>query len=172
MDSKLVIADAGIGVTAGLIATRLSGPMQTLLYRITLESVKRQEKNVRPGDPTEVAARKLVAATGASLDKRQIASLAPGIHYGLGAVWGPVYGLLRRYSGMTPAGAGLVSGAMMSLIVDESLTPAMGFSAPSRTYPAATHIRGFVGHLLFAAIVATSTELLYRLTRTTPARIP
>ena len=59
----------------------------------------------------------------------------------------------------------------MSLILDETLTPAMGFSAPDRDYPAATHIRGFIAHLAFGAAVAATAELLYRLTRTSPDQV-
>jgi len=68
---------------------------------------------------------------------------------------------------MTPLGAAVVTGASMSLLVDEALTPAMGFSAPSLDYPASTHVRGFVAHLAFGAIVAAIVETLCKATDTT-----
>jgi len=37
----------------------------------------------------------------------------------------------------------------MSLVVDEGMTPLMGFSAPNRAYPLSTHLRGFAAHLAF-----------------------
>jgi len=92
------------------------------------------------------------------------------IHYGLGVAWGPIYSLLRRHSRMEPVGAGLVTGAAMSLIVDEALTPALGFSAPSRDYPTATHLQGIVGHLVYGAAAALTAEAIYRLTDTAPER--
>lgn len=166
--SESLAADAAIGLTAGLVATSLTGPIQNLLYRLTPESVKRREERVRPGSPTEVAARKLAGTLNARLDDGQIERAATAIHYGSGAPWGTVYAFLRRQSGMTPAGAALATGVSMSLILDEALTPAMGFSAPDRDYPLATHLRGFAAHLAFGALVAASAEILYRLTRTTP----
>ena len=89
-------------------------------------------------------------------------------HYGLAFAWAPVYALLRRRSALPPVAAGLVSGAAMSLIVDEGMTPALGFSAPNRAYPLSTHLRGFVAHLAFGLGVAAITEVAWRLTRRGP----
>lgn len=61
--------------------------------------------------------------------------------------WGPVYTLLRRRTGFNPVVAGLGTGVIMSLIVDEGLTPLLGFSAPNRAYPLVAHLRGVVAHL-------------------------
>lgn len=57
----------------------------------------------------------------------------------------------------------------MSLLVDEGLTPLLGFSAPNGAYPLSTHIRGFVAHLAFGVAVAAVTEARWRLTGRTPA---
>lgn len=165
---KQLVADVAVGTAAGLVASGLIGPLQKALYGLTPPPAKRREEKVRPGDPTEIAAKKLHQQTGALRAGQDIERSASAIHYATGAAWGPVYGLLRRYSGMTPVGAALVTGASMSLIVDEAVTPAMGFSAPSREYPAATHVRGFLAHLAFGAMVAAAAETLYRLTDTGP----
>jgi hypothetical protein len=39
-----------------------------------------------------------------------------------------------------PVLAGLLTGAALSLIVDEELAPLLGFSAPNRAYPLVTHL--------------------------------
>lgn len=169
--SQDLMADAAIGLTAGLVATRMTGSIQKMLYKLMPESVKRREEQVRPGSPTRMAARKLAAAADVSLTLQQAESAATAIHYGSGVPWGTVYAFLRRHSGMTPVGAALATGASMSLILDETLTPAMGFSAPDRDYPAATHLRGFIAHLAFGAAVAATAELLYRLIRTSPDQV-
>ena len=57
----------------------------------------------------------------------------------------------------------------MSLVADEGMTPALGFSAPNRSYPLATHLRGFAAHLAFGLGVAAVTEAGWRLTGRTPA---
>lgn len=168
--SEKLATDAAIGLVAGLVATRMTAPTQKLLYRLTPETVKRREEQARPDSPTKIAAKKLAGAVDADLTGKQVDTAATAIHYGSGVPWGAVYTFLRRYSGMTPAGAALTTGASMSLILDEALTPAMGFSAPDRDYPASTHVRGFAAHLVFGVVVAATAEALYRLTRSTPSR--
>jgi len=64
---------------------------------------------------------------------------------------------------MKPLGAGMATGMSMSLILDEFLTPALGFSAPNEDYPAAAHVRGLLGHFVFGLSVAGTAEGLYRL---------
>jgi len=79
-------------------------------------------------------------------------------HYGLGMSWGAVYTLLRRLTLLPPPVAGLVTGASLSLLIDEGLTPLLGFSAPNRAYPLVTHLRGFVAHLVYGLRVAGVAE--------------
>lgn len=45
------------------------------------------------------------------------------------------YCLMRRAAGMDSLGAGIATGTSMSIILDEFITPALGFSAPNRAYP-------------------------------------
>jgi uncharacterized membrane protein YagU involved in acid resistance len=163
-----LLVDIGIGLIAGLVATKVTEFAQEAFYRPMPESIKTQEEQVRPGPPPKVAARKAAAALGYHPDDQQLMPASMAIHYGLGVAWGPLYGLLRRHSRMEPLGAGFVSGAAMSLIVDEALTPAFGFSAPSRDYPTITHVRGFLNHLVYGAAVTLTAEALYRLTGTEP----
>lgn len=59
-----------------------------------------------------------------------------------------------------------------SLVLDEALTPAMGFSAHDREYPTLTHVRGFIAHLIFGAAAAATAEALYRMTGTAPQEGP
>jgi len=104
------------------------------------------------------------------VEDRRLRPVAKAVHHGLGMAWGPIYCLLRRRGGMRPLGAGLVAGASLSIVVDEGLTPALGLSAPNRAYPAATHVRGLLAHLVWGAAAALAAEAIYRLTGTAPVR--
>lgn len=44
-----------------------------------------------------------------------------------------------------------------SAIVDETLTPLLGFSAPNRVYPLVNHLRGLLAHLAFGVATAGVT---------------
>jgi hypothetical protein len=56
----------------------------------------------------------------------------------------------------------------MSVVADELITPAFGFSAPNLDYPLVTHARGFAAHLVFGLAVAVSFEAGWALTRRQP----
>ena len=165
---ETLLVDVVIGLAAGLVATKIYGLAQEALYRSTPRRVRRREEQVRPAPSSQVAAEKTAADLGYSLDEQQLDLASTAIHYGLGAAWGPIYGLLRRHGGMRPLGAGVLTGATLSLIVDEGLSPALGFSAPNRSYPALTHVRGVLNHLAYGAVVAATAEALYRLTDAEP----
>ena len=166
--TKTLLADLAIGCVAGLVATKVYGHVQEALYRPTPRHVKRQEEQVRPGPSSQVAASKAAESLGYSLDERQRKLAGSAVHYGLGTAWGPVYSLLRRHGGMQPLGAGLLTGVALSLIVDEGLAPALGFSAPNAEYPTLTHLRGFLNHLAYGVAVALTAEALYHLTHPAP----
>lgn len=71
--------------------------------------------------------------------------------------------MLRRARDVHPFLAGLGTGAAMSLVADEAMTPLLGYSAPNRAYPLATHLRGFLAHLVFGLAVTATTETAWAL---------
>ena len=163
MTLKEAALDAGIGLLAGFVGTKVMEPVSMKLYDMESEEDRQQEDAVRPGPPYKIAARKTADLLGRELTEEQEEQAGMAFHYGLGMSWGPVYTLLRRTTGMNPIAAGLATGAAMSLVVDEGITLALGFSAPNRAYPASTHLRGFVAHLAFGLGVAAAAELVGRL---------
>lgn len=160
MESRALLLDLAIGLAAGYAATKVTQAIQPVLYRLTPREIQKREESVRPGQPSRIAAKKIAKQMGIAMRGKWLARAASAVHCGTGLAWGPMYGLLRRFSGMRPWWAGLATGAAMSLIVDETLSPALGFSAPNRKYPAATHVRGFTTHLLFGLAIAASAEAL------------
>ncbi len=166
MPHQTAIADVGIGLISGYVSTKVMEPVSMKLYEWESEEARRREDAVRPGPPYELAARKITGLLGLRLSDHQIQTLGTTLfHYGLGMSWGPVYTLLRRRTGLNPVAAGLGTGAAMSLIIDESLTPLLGFSAPNRAYPLVTHARGVLAHLAYGLGVAAAAETLVWLSR-------
>lgn len=161
--AKTLAVDIAIGVVAGLVATKVTDWAQTALYSVTPAPVREKEERVRPGPPAEIAALDMANRLGVRLDEKARARAGHAVHYAMGALWGPIYGQLRRNTRIGASGAAFVSGATMSLIIDEGLTPALGYSAPNRDYPVLTHVRGFAGHLVVGAVKAAVAEALYSL---------
>lgn len=163
MKASHVALDVGVGLLAGLAATKVTEYAQQALWAATPEKTRQQEQRVRPGPPFRVAAEKTADLAGFDLDEREMQAAGMVFHYASGVGWGPVYCLMRRAAGMGSLGAGVAAGMSMSVILDELVTPALGFSAPNEDYPAAAHVRGLLGHLVYGLALAGTAEVLYRL---------
>lgn len=152
------VEDVAIGAASGYVATRVMEAVSMKLYEWEPETDRKREDAVRPGEPFEVAAAKTAEVLGISMTERQrnVASMA--FHIGLGMGWSPLYALIRRRWRTRPVPTALGSVAAMTILVDEGLTPLLGFSASNRDYPAITHLRGLVAHLVFGAAAAMVTE--------------
>lgn len=164
MKLRQAVLDLGVGMIGGYAGTKVMEQVSMKLYELESEETRNKEEEVRPGDPPYIAAEKTTRLFGVDLSEEQLEKLAMyGFHYGLGMGWGPTYTFLRRRTDLGPVKAGLLSGAAMTVIVDEGLTPLLGFSAPNRDYPAAAHLRGLAAHLSFGLGVAAASEALYLL---------
>ncbi len=162
VEIREAISDVGVGLIGGYVGTRVMERVSMKLYELESEEDRRKEDEVRPGPPFYIAAKKTTEALRLELSDDQLQKVATyGLHYGLGMGWGPAYTFLRRWTGLDSISAGLLSGAAMSLLVDEGMTPLLGFSAPNRDYPLSTHLRGFAAHLAFGLGVAATAETIY-----------
>jgi hypothetical protein len=161
--NRTLLTDLALAPVAGYAGTKLMEPVSSKLYELESQADREREDAVRPGMPYAVAARKATHLLGINLSSKNMERLSLLFHYGLAIQWAPLYPLLRRRTSLSPASAGLVTGTAMSLIADELMTPALGFSAPNRAYPLSTHLRGFLAHLVFGLGVAATTEAGWRL---------
>jgi len=168
MDTRDLAGDVAITSIAGYLATRAMEAVSMKLYELEPAADRQREDTVRPGPPYRIAAEKTLRLLGIKLEGKALDRAGLVVHYGLGIGWAPLYALLRRTTGLNPMAAGLTAGAAMSLIVDEGLTPALGFSAPNRAYPLVTHLRGVAAHLVYGLTVAAITETAWTLRRRRP----
>jgi len=150
--------DLALSAVAGYVGTRAMEPVSMRLYELEPAAARAREDAARPGPPYRVAAEKITGVLGVDLSEERLQQLSLALHYGLAIQWAPLYPLLRRRTGLAPIAAGLATGAAMSLVADELMTPAFGFSAPNLDYPLATHARGLAAHLVFGLAVAATVE--------------
>ena len=78
----------------------------------------------------------MAALLGLQLTDKPVEQAGLVFHYGLGMSWGTVYTLLHRLTPLPPAVAGLLTGASLSLLIDEGLTPLPGTSRAEPRLPA------------------------------------
>ncbi len=165
MRLRTLLGDFALSTAAGYLGTKAMEPVSMKLYEMESEQDRAREDAARPGPPFQVAAEKLTKAFDIQLSEQQMSRLSLAFHYGLAIQWAPLYPLLRRRTNLNPVTAGLATGAAMSVIADELMTPAFGFSAPNLDYPLVTHARGLLAHLAFglavAAVVETGWTLLH-----------
>ena len=166
MKLRQAVSDIGVGAIGGYVGTQVMERVAMKLYEWESEEARSQEDEARPGEPPIVAARKTIQRMGLELSEEQVQMLGMYLfHYGLGMSWGVPYTFLRRWTDLNPVSGGLLTGTVMSLVVDEGLTPLLSFSAPNRDYPLVTHLRGFAAHLAFGLGVAGTAEAIYWLGR-------
>lgn len=166
MEIRKVVSDIGVEAIGSYVGTQLMERVSMKLYDLESEEDCKREEAVRPGPPFEIAARNITGVLGIELSEEQLQALAMyGFHYCLGMSWGPTYTFLRTWKELNPAASGLLSGDLMSLVVDERITPLFGFSAPNREYLVSTRLRGLAAHLAFGLGVAATAEAIYWLGR-------
>lgn len=168
MNTRTLLPDAALSLVAGYAGTKAMEPVSMKLYELESDDARAREDTARPGPPYRLAAEKITSLLGLDLDENQMAKASMALHYGLAVSWAPLYPLLRRHTRLGPVAAGLATGAAMSAIADEAMTPAFGFSASNPEYPLVTHARGIVAHLAFGLAVAATVEAGWTLLRHRP----
>jgi len=161
-----IMAAVALGLIGGYAGTKALDAVTIKLSARESEAAAQQEKAVSPGNPYTIGARKLTKMLGLTLSDEQLEKVGNLVfHYGLGISWGAIYPMLRLLTGLGPVPAGLLTGGVLWLVIDEGLTPVLGLSAPDSAYPWETHVRGALGHLAYGATLAATVEALGRLGR-------
>ncbi|MDT0278235.1 DUF1440 domain-containing protein [Blastococcus goldschmidtiae] len=168
MKPTRALIDLALSAVAGYVGTKAMEPVSMKLYELESPAARAREDAARPGAPYRIAAEKLTGVFGLEFTDEQLDRLSLAFHYSLAIQWAPLYPLLRRRTGLGPAAAALATGAAMSVVADELMTPAFGFSAANLDYPLVTHVRGFLAHLTFGLAAAAVVETGWRITGTRP----
>jgi hypothetical protein len=157
---KQLAGDALAAVVAGLWAAGAMNRTTTAFYKRQSEASRRREEEVSEGVAYAVVIQKAAALVGREVEPDRAERLGEAFHYAMGALLAPGYVVLRRQTGLRPVAAGLTLGLTVSVIVDEVANPLLGFTAPPRAYPLATHLRGLAGHVVYGLTVAGLFEVM------------
>lgn len=163
MSPSAFVRDLAIGMAAGIVATWITDRAERILWKATPAEERDREPDRQDGSSAESAARKLIENTGGVPCEENLRATKNVIHYGLGATWGTVYFLLRRGAGMRATSAGFASGASLSLGIDETLCPLLGITPPNKAFPASSHVRGFLTHIIWGLATAATAESVQQL---------
>ena len=160
LTGKQLAGDVVAAVVAGLWAAGAMNWTTTAFYERQSEASRRREEEVSEGVAYAVVIQKAAALVDREVEPERAERLGEVFHYAMGAVLAPGYLVLRRGAGLRPVPAGLALGLSVSVVVDEVANPLLGFTAPPRAYPLATHLRGLAGHVVYGLTVAGLVEVM------------
>ncbi|MEO8881218.1 MAG: DUF1440 domain-containing protein [Gemmatimonadaceae bacterium] len=156
MSRQSLVADIIDGAIVGAIATWVMGEATTALYERESGAARQREDDARHGQTAySVAAQKAASLAGQELSEDQRKRYGQAIHWALGVGAGALYGALRPRSDVASAAGGLFFGAAFWLLMDETVTPALGLTPGPAAFPWQTHARGLAGHLVFGGVANT-----------------
>ena len=150
--------DAALGALAGTAAVWLMDRVGWWMYRRQDPAALERELRARPDglDSAHLLARKWGRALGHDPGREQPNAAGLAVHYVLGALPGAGYALAGRRMPVA-TGAGVPFGLALFLVNDEVSAPLLGLARGPRAYPAQSHLRGLVSHVVLG--VATDRLL-------------
>ena len=136
MAGRSLAVDLVDGAIAGLVATWIMGKVTTAIYEREDASAREREDDVRSGKTAYgVAAEKAARLAGTELSDDERARYGGAIHWALGIGAGAIYGALRPRSERASLAGGLLFGGAFWLLMDETLTPALGLTPGPTAFP-------------------------------------
>jgi hypothetical protein len=148
-------------LAGGLVAGAISGGVATWLMDMVTTGIQqgqsradaRREEAAQANGKSSVEnlLEKAETTVGMRLDDSLRPVALQAIHYGLGIGPAALYGALRGRLPLIDAGRGILFGGLVWAVNDNYLNTALGLAGPPSAYPASTHFRGLVGHLVLGA---------------------
>jgi hypothetical protein len=143
--------DAAYGAVAGIVGTLAMDSVTDLLYKLESEEKRRKEESLRTEGPAETLAARLIEFVGAEPSGQRKKRIAQILHWGYGAAWGTLFGILHHRAPALSRASGFLFGVLFFLAGDELMNGVMGLTPPPKEFPIDAHVRGLVAHVVFAA---------------------
>ncbi len=150
---KWLLQDAVCGMLGGAVATYAMDKITGLMYACESDEVKKKEAALMQEPAYNLLARKLAGRAGIPLTDPAAAKAGSVFHWSYGVAWGGIYGMLRNQAPLFSKAAGLPFGVSVFVLGDEALNTVLEISPPPQKFPLAVHVRGLVGHVVYAATV-------------------
>jgi putative membrane protein len=163
-DRSDILKGALAGAAAGLLAAFVMNNFQTAWTTAEKKLSKGEDDGGDDGgdEPATVKAADKVArtATGKPLPEKAKAPAGQAVHYATGAVLGGVYGALAEVVPMITTGFGAAYGALVNLVLDDGIVPALGLGPNPFETPLKTHAYGAASHSVFGVVLELGRKTL------------
>lgn len=165
LETILKGAMAGLIGTVAITAAMNHGP--ELMQKMGISLPRRPdppEANLAPesGQPTERLADRISSGVlQQPLDVETRKTAGHIIHWGYGATWGILYGILESSFHLPSLVHGIIFGSTVG-IVSATALPAMGLTADAEDSPAPVNVMQMADHVIYGLITALVFRLLSR----------
>jgi len=82
------------------------------------------------------------------------------VHYSMGMLSGAIYGAIAEVLPIVRAGNGLLFGAVLWWVADETAVSAVGLAKKPSAYPPSTHAYALSSHLVYGFVTETVRRIL------------
>jgi hypothetical protein len=146
-----------------LLATYVMDGAAEALYALTSDEDKAKEQSAQPKSALSLAAERILVAVGSDAsDEALVGRVGNALHWAFGTSSGALYGLLDATVPRFHRSLG--APLTVALIAfDEFGLAALGLAQTPEHYPAATHVRSVLAHLVYGAVLAVGYRGLIHL---------
>jgi uncharacterized protein DUF1440 len=157
-----ILRGALAGAIAGLVGAYAMERFQALWSETEKKSRPRLTARAAKDEPTTVKAAERVVEnvlhTELPDELKPVAGEA--VHYGMGIFSGAIYGAIAEVVPVVRAGNGLLFGAVLWFVADETAVSAVGLAKRPSEYPPSTHAYALSSHLVYGFVTETVRRIL------------
>jgi hypothetical protein len=157
-----ILRGALAGAIAGLVGAYAMERFQALWAQTEEQARPKQIARAGKDEPTTVKAAERVVEnvlhTELPDEVKPVAGEA--VHYGMGMLSGAIYGAIAEIVPIVRAGNGLLFGAVLWWVADETAVPAVGLAKKPSAYPPSTHAYALSSHLVYGFVTETVRRVL------------
>jgi len=157
-----VLRGALAGAIAGFIGAYAMERFQAMWSETERRARPKQTAGAAKDEPSTVkAAERLTETVFHSELPEEIKPVAgEAVHYGMGMLSGAIYGAVAEVLPFVRAGNGLIFGALLWWVADNTAVPAVGLSKRPSAYPPSTHAYALSSHLVYGFVTETVRRIL------------
>jgi uncharacterized protein DUF1440 len=157
-----ILRGALAGAIAGLVGAYAMERFQALWGETEKQARPKQIARAAKDEPTTVKAAERVAETvlHTELPNELKPVAGEAVHYGMGMFSGAIYGAVAEVLPIARAGNGLVFGAVLWWLADNTAVPAVGLAKKPSAYPPSTHAYALSSHLVYGFVTETVRRVL------------
>jgi uncharacterized membrane protein YagU involved in acid resistance len=157
-----MLRGAFAGALAGLVGAYVMERFQAMWSETEKRARPKRTAGAAKDEPSTVKAAERVTESvlHTELPEEMKPVAGEAVHYGMGMVSGAIYGAVAEALPIVRAGNGLLFGAVLWLVADETAVSAVGLAKRPSAYPPSKHAYALSSHLVYGFVTETVRRVL------------